>query len=128
MTEEQLQVKCNQWISATYPELDRLFWFNSLQSVRLSFGTIRKMKASGGLKKNLLDFQLLKNNGKYCGLLLELKKESPYKRDGKLVSNEHYQNQADTMELLRTENYYADFVWTFEQFRDIVTRYMDGNL
>ena len=79
-SEESLQIQCNDFLKIKYPELDRLYWFNSLQSVKLSIGTIAKMKRSGGLKKNLLDFYLLKNNGKYCGLVIELKKETPYKK------------------------------------------------
>jgi hypothetical protein len=128
ISEEHLQIQCNDFLKIKYPELDRLYWFNSLQSIKLSIGAIAKVKRSGGLKKNLLDFYLLKNNGKYCGLVIELKKESPYKLNGQLKQDEHLENQRDTIDLLLTEGYYAKFCWDLKDFQNTIRLYLDNKL
>ena len=129
MTEEELQAKCAQWMEYRYPELSKLFFFNSFQGMRLAKWQLLKAKKTGGLKKGLPDFIFLKNNGKYSGLFLELKKESPYKKDGNLPTNdEHLQLQADVLQALCDEGHYASFCWSFDMFKKIVTDYMENKL
>jgi hypothetical protein len=128
MTEEQLQIKCNDWINYRYPEFSKLFFFNSFQGMRLSFGQINKAKKTGGLKKGLPDFMFLKNNGTYSSLFIELKKESPYLKNGELKEDEHLQLQRDVIEQLKIEGHYACFCCSFDDFKTIVTNYMECTL
>ena len=44
MTEEQIQIMCSDWINIRYPELSKLYFFNSFQGMRLNFGQIKKAK------------------------------------------------------------------------------------
>lgn len=129
-SEESLQIQCNDWINARYPELEKLFFFNSFQGMKLNFGQIAKAKKTGGLKKGLPDFIFLKNNGKFSGLFIELKKESPFLRDGKTLRADdgHLQLQQDVISQLSIEGHYACFVWSLEQFKNIVTNYMECKL
>lgn len=48
---------------------------------------------------------------KECGLFLELKAEGTklYKKNGEMVANKHYQEQAEMLEKLRSEGYAAEF-------------------
>lgn len=130
MTEEQLQIMCNDWINIRYPEMSNLFFFNSFQGMKLSFGQIAKAKKTGGLKKGLPDFIFLKNNGKYSGLFIELKKESPYNKGGilKKDSTGHLETQFNVLEQLELEGHYACFCWSLDQFKKLVTNYMEGVL
>lgn len=130
MSEEDLQIKCNDWINARYPELEKLYFFNSFQGMKLNFGQINKAKKTGGLKKGLPDFIFLKNNGRYSGLFIELKKETPFLKDGKTLKSDdgHLQLQQDVISLLLLEGHYACFAWSFEQFKKIVTDYMECKL
>lgn len=88
---------CNQWIETVYPELTELFYFHSFQGMKLPIWAIVKAKKSGGLKANILDFQFNKNNGKYFGLFIELKKETPYLKNGNLkehgINKKYFYNE-----------------------------------
>ena len=135
MTEEQIQIMCSDWMNIRYPELSKLYFFNSFQGMRLNFGQIKKAKKTGGLKTGLPDFMFLKNNGTYSSLFIELKKESPYNKDGSLqkhfdkkTGRDHYADQNDVLELLKLEGHYACFAWSFDQFKKIVTDYMENKL
>ncbi len=130
MTEEQLQIMCNDWMTVRYPELNKIFFFNSFQGMRLAKWQIGTAKKTGGLKKGLPDFIFLKNNGKYSGLFIELKKESPYLKDNRTLKKDdgHLQLQADVIHLLIVEGHYASFCWSLNMFKEIVTKYMEGEL
>ncbi len=132
MTEEQIQIMCSDWINIRYPELSKLYFFNSFQGMRLNFGQIKKAKKTGGLKTGLPDFMFLKNNGTYSSLFIELKKESPYLKIGipnnQIRNDEHLQLQNDVIQQLKLEGHYACFAWSFDQFKKIVTDYMENKL
>lgn len=59
-----------------------------------------------------------------CGLFLELKAETPFKKDGTLKSNEHLAEQAKTGKALISEGYDFYFVWTFDQAKEIIDGYL----
>ena len=132
MSEEQIQIMCSDWINIRYPELSKLYFFNSFQGMRLNFGQIKKAKKTGGLKTGLPDFMFLKNNGTYSSLFIELKKESPYLKIGipnnQIRNDEHLQLQNDVIQQLKLEGHYACFAWSFDQFKKIVTYYMENKL
>ena len=132
MTEEQIQIMCSDWMNIRYPELSKLYFFNSFQGMRLNFGQIKKAKKTGGLKTGLPDFMFLKNNGTYSSLFIELKKESPYLKIGipnnHIRNDEHLQLQNDVIQQLKLEGHYACFAWSFDQFKKIVTDYMENKL
>ena len=100
--------------------------------MRLNFGQIKKAKKTGGLKTGLPDFMFLKNNGTYSSLFIELKKESPYLKIGipnnQIRNDEHLQLQNDVIQQLKLEGHYACFAWSFDQFKKIVTDYMENKL
>jgi hypothetical protein len=129
-SEEDLQKQCNDWMNARYPELEKLFFFNSFQGMKLNYGQIAKAKKTGGLKKGLPDFIFLKNNGKYSGLFIELKKKTPFLQDGKTLKADdgHLQIQQDVISQLLIEGHYACFCWSLEQFKKTVTDYMECRL
>ena len=52
----------------------------------------------------------------YSGLFLELKAEGTklYKKNGEMVANKHYQEQAEMLEKLRSNKYKAEFAIGYE--------------
>ena len=52
----------------------------------------------------------------FGGLFLELKAEGTklYKKNGEMVANRHYREQAEMLKKLRDEHYYAEFVIGYE--------------
>ena len=60
----------------------------------------------------------------YCGLIIELKKESPFKKDGSLKSDEHLQEQQKTIDELNRIGYYAGFVWDLSTGIELINTYL----
>jgi len=72
------------------------------------------------------DLAIYEPNKEYHGLFLELKKETPFKKNGELKKNEHLENQAQTMLDLRSKGYFAVFVWEFSQAKKVIDEYMSN--
>jgi len=64
--------------------------------------------------------------GNYHGLFLELKKESPFKKNGQLKSNLHLMKQHESIKLLQERNYVAQFVWTFDDAKLLIDDYLNN--
>lgn len=60
----------------------------------------------------------------FCGLFLEVKKESPYKKNGELKKNDHLSEQNNVHIRLRAAGYMAQFVWSFDQAKKIIDNYI----
>ena len=69
---------------------------------------------------------ILKPNGEYHGLILELKSEysSPYLKDGSLSKGKHIQEQNQTLTELLSIGYYAVFAVGFDNAKKIIDDYM----
>ena len=136
MSEEELQIMCYNWLeSSKYRVLTKLYFFNSFQGMYLTGRQRAQAKRTGGFNSGMPDFMFLKNNGSYSGLFIELKKDCPYNKDGTLqkhfdkkTGKDHYAEQNDVLELLKIEGHYACFVWSLEQFKTLVTKYMENQL
>ena len=63
---------------------------------------------------------------KECGLFLELKAEGVklYKKNGEMVANKHYQEQAEMLKKLRSNGYVAEFAVGYNEAIKIITDYL----
>ena len=59
-------------------------------------------------------------------MFLELKAEGTklYKKNGEMVANKHYQEQAEMLKKLREEHYYAEFAIGYEDAITQITNYL----
>lgn len=66
--------------------------------------------------------------GVYHGLFMELKREGIriYKKDGTIVANKHYQEQARVLEFLRQKGYKAEFAIGLDHAKQIIDEYLGG--
>lgn len=64
----------------------------------------------------------------YYGLFIELKREGTriFKKDGKLVADEHIREQYDMLNDLRARGYAAEFGIGFEATKELIDSYMRG--
>ena len=64
----------------------------------------------------------------YYGLFIELKKEGTriFKKDGKLVADEHIREQFDMLMDLRARGYAAEFACGFDEAKKLIDDYMGG--
>ena len=62
----------------------------------------------------------------HAGLFLELKAEGTklYKKNGEMVANKHYQEQAEMLEKLRSNGYIAEFAVGYDEAIKIITDYL----
>lgn len=62
----------------------------------------------------------------YTGLFIELKAEGTklYKKNGEMVANKHYQEQAEMLERLHSSGYKAEFAVGYDQAIQIITEYL----
>jgi hypothetical protein len=112
--EFELQKQVCQYLRLQYPNV--LFMTDTIAAVKLTIpqGVRNKSVQKEGFKcPDLLVFEKREN---YGGLFLELKVETPFKKDGglKASQNDHLKLQLETLKGLRKKGYFAEFAWGFE--------------
>ena len=119
--EYELQVSVCNYLRVAYPKA--LFMSDTIANVRLTIPQqVRNKKIQ---KKGFAcpDLLILEPNGIHCGLFIELKTKSPYKKNGELYKNEHLENQQDTINDLIMRGYSAQFCWSLDQAIKIIDEY-----
>jgi len=111
-----------KYLNVQYPEI--LFMSDTIASVKLTMGQAKRNKdiqKQGFKTPDLIIFE--PRNG-YNGLFIELKIDSPFKKDGTIYSNEHLEGQAKTIDDLKQRGYYATFSWGFDMTKQIIDNYL----
>jgi len=125
MTEFELQKAICTWVKLQYSDI--IFW-SDMSGIRLPIGLatkIKSLKCGRGIPDM---FFANKNNGTiYSGLFLELKRESPFLKNGELSKEKHIQEQHKMHVRLIECGYKCYFVWTFEQAKMIINDYYNVN-
>lgn len=119
-TEEQLQINLSDYIKMQYPKLI----FNSdLSGIKLTKGQAVKVKRlrSG---RGFPDMVIYHANKAYHGLFMELKRETPYKKNGEFKKDKHLYEQVEMIENLLAQGYCAGFIWDFDFGKETIDKYM----
>lgn len=120
--EYQLQKQVCAYLNAQYPDV--LYLSDTIASVRLTMPQAIRNKA---IQKNGFkcpDLLILEPKNHYGGLFIELKTESPYKKDGTIKKNIHLQDQEKTINKLKQKDYYCLFAWDLEDIKNIIDNYL----
>lgn len=135
MREIDLQQQVADYIRLQYPNV--IFHSDFGSGIKLTMGQAIKQKRLNGGRRSWPDMFLAEPDiGKtggfkkiWFGLFIELKREGTriYKKDGKLVADEHIREQFDMLEQLRRRGYAAEFACGFEAAVDLIDSYMKGN-
>lgn len=133
--EEILHLKVCDYLRKNYPDV--LFRTDFSSGMKMTPGQAAKHKkfqksrawpdlfiAKSGLvrfKDDNNDLIFLRN-----GMFLELKAEGTklYKKNGEMVANKHYQEQAEMLKKLREEHYCAEFAIGYEDAITQITDYL----
>lgn len=121
--EYRLQCQVCQYIDFQYPEV--MYISDTIASVKLTIPQQvrnKKIQKDGFKCPDLLIFE--SRNG-YHGLFIELKVETPFKKDGTLKKNEHLDGQQKTINRLKAKGYKALFSWGFEMTKKIIDDYLN---
>lgn len=120
--EFDLQKRVCAYLRVAHPTV--FFMSDTIASLKLTkFQAIRnsQIQKPGFKTPDLLIFS---PKGKYHGLFIEVKTESPYKQNGDLKTNKHIQEQSETISKLQELGYYADFQWNFNDIVKLIDWYL----
>ena len=120
--EYQLCKAISQYLNMQYPNV--IYKWN-LSGSNLSMAQAGKMKQLNKYR-GFPDLEIMQPIGIYSGLFLEVKKESPFKKDGMLKTDSHLFEQQSMHILLRERGYQCLFVWTIDDAINIVDEYFNA--
>lgn len=132
MTELELQAQVADYIRLQYPSV--IFHSDFGSGIKLTMGQAIKQKRLNGGRRSWPDMILaepkfdMSRNRDYHALFIELKREGTriFRRDGKLVADEHIREQYDMLNDLRARGYAAEFACGFEEAKKLIDDYMKG--
>lgn len=113
---------CN-YLALAYPKV--LFMSDTIASVKL---TIPQQLRNKSIQKDGFktpDLIIFEPKHGYNGMFIELKTETPYKKNGELKKSTHLEEQEETLEQLRQKGYWADFRWSFDDVKKIIDWYLN---
>jgi hypothetical protein len=123
MKESVLHKQITDWIIEALPSVV----FNTDSSgIKLSQGLavqISKLRSGNGFP----DISIYEQGSLGTALFLEVKTETPYKKDGTLKKDVHLEAQAEMHKRLIERGYYACFVWSLEMAQDILRKHLGNN-
>lgn len=122
--EYQLQKMIAEYLRTAYKGV--FFLSDVRASVKLTLPQAMRSKAIQADGFACPDMMIFEARGDWHSALMELKAESPYKRNGDLKLDAHLERQADTIRKLREKNFHADFYWDFEQAKKFLDWYLRG--
>lgn len=120
--EYHLQKQICEYIKLQYPNV--YFYSDSVAAVKLTMGQAVRNKAIQNSNFKAPDIMVIQPSKHFHGLFMELKIESPYKKNGELYADEHLRGQAETIEKLKKLGYCADFIWSFDMAKSFIDNYM----
>ena len=144
MTELELQAQVADYIRLQYPSV--IFHSDFGSGIKLTMGQAIKQKRLNGGRRSWPDMFIAEGSvvddekGQfykdsyyplkhvYLGLFIELKREGTriFKKDGKLVADEHIREQFDMLHDLRARGYAAEFACGFDEAKKLIDDYMKG--
>jgi hypothetical protein len=120
MTEAQLHKQICQYL-----KLKGCIFNTDMSGIKLTIGQAKKMKSLRS-SRAFPDIVIYEPRDRFHGLFLEVKKESPYKKNGELKSGEHLREQLEMMDILFDKGYLTSFVWSFDMAKTIIDDYLEG--
>jgi hypothetical protein len=123
--EYELQKSVARYLSYQYPDVD--FLSDTIASVKL---TERQAGRNKLVQKNGFkcpDVLILEPRKGFCGLFIELKIDTPFKKDGtiKASSKDHLKLQHECLQKLSSKGYCAEFSWGFDMTKKIIDEYFN---
>lgn len=120
--EYKLQCAVCNYIRLQYPNV--YFLSDTVASLKLNVMQAARNKAIQNSNFKCPDIIILQPNNGYNGLMIELKIDSPYKKNGEIKANKHLIGQNETLEKLKKIGYDAHFAWNFEMAKKLIDKYL----
>jgi len=120
MSEKTLHTAVTKYLKLQYP---KVVFMSEASGLRASIGVARQLKAQRS-RHRLPDLVILEPRGGFHGLIIELKVDTPYKRDGS-VKKGRLQEQYKTLKALEDKGYRTAFGVGFDHTKTIIDSYMN---
>ena len=122
--EYELQKSVARYLSLQFPDIE--FMSDTIASVKL---TDRQAGRNKLIQKNNFkcpDLLIFEPRNGFCGLFIELKIQTPFKKDGtiKASSKDHLKLQNECLQKLTSKGYKAVFSWGFDMTKEIIDQYL----
>ena len=118
--EYDLQVAVCRYLSYQYPDVE--YMSDTIANLKLTQTQASRNKK---IQKNGFkcpDILILEPKNNFCGLFIELKLETPFKKDGTIKASA---NELETIEKLNAKGYKACFSWGFDMTKEIIDNYLN---
>ena len=122
--EYDLQVAICQYLNFQYGEI--LYLSDTIASLKLTPAQASRNKKIQKFGFSTPDLLILEPRNGYSGLFIELKVETPFKKNGeiKASTNDHLKNQLESIEKLKAKGYFCCFSWGFDMTKEIMDNYL----
>lgn len=120
-SEFELQRTVCNYLNYQYPKVPYLS--DTIASVKLTIPQQVRNKAIQKVGFKCPDLLILEPRKGYAGLFIELKVETPFKKNGELKKDDHLEGQAKTLKQLEQKGYQTHFAWSFEMAKQIIDNY-----
>lgn len=131
-SEESIHIEVVAYIKKEHPYLIARTDFSS--GARMSWGLIKKhnkVQFDRGFPDLFIAEPRKRKDGSgiYCGLFIEFKRDNIkiFKKDGVTFSNEHFEEQFNTLTALMDKGYYAVFAFGYDMAIRIIEGYLSNN-
>ena len=123
--EYDLQVAVCRYLSYQYPDV--LFTSDTIANLKLTQAQASRNKKIQKTGFSTPDLLILEPRNGFSGLFIELKIDTPFKKDGeiKASANDHLKGQLETIEKLNAKGYSAHFSWSFDMTKQIIDNYLN---
>lgn len=122
--EFELQSAICRYLSYQYSEV--LFLSDTIASLKLTPAQANRNKKIQKFGFSCPDLLILEPRNEYNGLFIELKVETPFKKNGEIKASkdDHLKNQLEAINKLNEKGYMAVFSWGFDMTKDIIDNYL----
>lgn len=122
--EFELQSAICRYLSYQFPEV--LYLSDTIASLKLTPAQANRNKKIQKNGFSCPDLLILEPRNGYCGLFIELKIETPFKKNGEIKASkdDHLKNQLEAINKLNEKGYKALFSWNFDMTKEIINDYL----
>ena len=128
ISEKQLHLQICTYLKMQYP---KVIFTTDASGIKTSIGEavrFKKIRSDNAMPDIVIYHQSIEKgiyfNTHWHALFLEVKKETPYKKDGQFKKNKHIEQQWFMLQRLNALHYKAEFVWTFDMAKEIIDNYL----
>jgi hypothetical protein len=122
--EYDLQVAVCNYLSYQYGSV--LYLSDTIASLKLTPAQANRNKKIQKFGFSCPDVLILEPRNGHSGLFIELKVDTPFKKDGEIKASkyDHLKNQLEAINKLNEKGYKALFSWSFEMTKEIIDNYL----